>query len=173
MEKFDLHVPWVHPKAYVHPSAILIGRVRVEAHASIWPNAVLRADVGSIHIMEGANIQDGCVIHSDQDETCVVGAYSSVGHMALLHGCTIADHVLVGMRATVLGNVVVEAGAMIGANALVTSGKCVGIRELWLGSPAKFQKQVSDEQYAHIVENASSYVSLARAYKQQKDEQAF
>lgn len=164
-------MPSVDPGAFVAETAVLIGRVTVEAGASIWYGCVLRGDVSSIHIGRDTNIQDGTVIHCRSargpeapDQPCRIGARVTVGHMALLHACTVADDAFIGMQATVMDYGVVESGAMVAAGALVTPGKRVKSGELWAGSPAKMLRQLSEDEIAGFKAQAEHYCALARSY---------
>ncbi len=144
--------------AYIAPNATVIGDVSLGKNVSIWYGAVLRGDSGPIIIGDDSNVQDNCVIH----EKTTLGKGCTVGHGAILHGCTIGDHCLVGMGAIVLDGAVLEEDCMVGAGALVTGKTVAPAGSLLLGNPAKVVKQLTAEQLAYIRQDAESYVSLAK-----------
>lgn len=144
--------------AYIAPNATVIGDVQLGDRVSIWYGAVLRGDSGPIIIGDDSNVQDNCVIH----EKTTLGKGCTVGHGAILHGCTIGDHCLVGMGAIVLDGAVLEEDCMVGAGALVTGKTVAPAGSLLLGNPAKVVKQLTAEQLAYIRQDAESYVNLAK-----------
>lgn len=149
---------------FVAPNAAVIGRVTLEENSSVWFSCVLRADVEVIVVGAGTNIQDGTVIHSDAGFPARIGANVTVGHKAMLHGCTIGDGTLVGINAVVLNGAVVGKGCLIGANALVTEGMVIPDGSLVLGSPATVKKTLSAEQQAALAHNADHYVANAARF---------
>jgi carbonic anhydrase/acetyltransferase-like protein (isoleucine patch superfamily) len=149
---------------FVAPSATVIGDVTLTANVSIWFGAVVRADKDRIVIGENSNIQDNSVVHTSTGHPVIIGSNVSVGHGAILHGCTLSDRVLVGMGAIVLNGAVVGADSVIGAGAVVTEGMTVPPGSVVVGVPGKVIKQASDAQKQHIVTNARSYVELASEY---------
>jgi carbonic anhydrase/acetyltransferase-like protein (isoleucine patch superfamily) len=149
---------------FVAPSATVIGDVTLTANVSIWFGAVVRADKDRIVIGENSNIQDNSVVHTSTGHPVIIGSNVSVGHGAILHGCTLSDRVLVGMGAIVLNGAVVGADSVIGAGAVVTEGMTVPPCSVVVGVPGKVIKQASDAQKQHIVTNARSYVELASEY---------
>jgi carbonic anhydrase/acetyltransferase-like protein (isoleucine patch superfamily) len=155
-------VPVVHPDAYVHPDAVLIGRVRVGAGASIWPGAVLRADSAEIVVGERTSVQDGVVVHVGTDLPTVVGSGCVVGHLAHLEGCTVADGVLIGSGSVLMQNVSIGAGALVAAGAVVTARTHVPALAMALGVPARV---VLDAVPAGAFADAAErYVERARLY---------
>lgn len=158
--------PRIDPAAYVAPGADLIGDVTIEAEASVWFQTVLRADINRIVIGPRSNIQDGAVVHLADDYGVQVGELVTVGHKAILHACTIADEVLVGMGAIVLDGAEIGARSIIGAGALVTGGKKFPPGSLILGSPAKAVRTLSLDEQAGIKVWAEKYVALSRAYRE-------
>ncbi|MFL5260043.1 MAG: gamma carbonic anhydrase family protein [Hyphomicrobiales bacterium] len=144
---------------WIAPSAAVIGRVKLERLASVWFGAVLRGDTELISIGEGTNIQDGCVLHTDEGAPLTVGRYCTVGHKAILHSCMIADNTLIGMGATVLNNARVGRNCLIGANALVPQGKTIPDNSLVIGSPGKVVRPIDDEGVRSLTESARHYVS--------------
>lgn len=142
---------------YIAPGAVVTGDVILEHNVNIWYNAVLRGDSGTICIGEGTNVQDNCVIH----EKTTVGKYCTVGHSAIVHGCTIGDNTMVGMGAIVLTGAVIGENCLIGAGALVTGKMNAPAGSLILGNPAKIVKSVSPEQLEEIRSDAENYIRLA------------
>lgn len=153
--------PEIDSGVFVAEGAQVIGRVRIKAKASIWYNAVLRGDVDKIIIDEGSNVQDCAVFHVDKDCPCIIGKRVTIGHGAVIHGCTIKDGALIGMNATVLDGAVVEEGALIGANALVPEGKVIPAGMLAVGIPAKVLRPLTDEEKARIEAGVEEYIKLA------------
>lgn len=157
--------PIVHETAFLARGAMVIGAVTVAADAGIWFNAVVRADAAAITIGEGSNLQDLVAAHADPGFPLTVGANVSVGHSAVLHGCTIEDDVLVGMHATVMNGAVVGAGSIVAAGALITEGTVVPPRSLVAGVPAKVRRELSEDDVALIRLNAEHYRNLAATYR--------
>ena len=155
--------PTIHPDAYVHPDAVVIGDVRIGAESSIWPTAVLRGDYGTVIIGERTSIQDGAVIHAVDQYPTVIGDDCVIGHLAHLEGCVIHDRVLIGSGSIVLHEAVVNSGATVGAGAVVRNRMDVPANALAVGVPATIKLDVSGEE--SIVENAASYVANAARYK--------
>lgn len=146
---------------FIAPNAAVIGRVTLQENSSVWFSCVLRADVERIEIGAGSNIQDGSVIHADPGFPTLIGAHVTVGHKAMLHGCTVGEGSLVGINAVVLNGAVIGRGCLIGANALVTEGMQIPDGSLVLGSPATVKKTLSEEQQAALRLNADHYVANA------------
>jgi carbonic anhydrase/acetyltransferase-like protein (isoleucine patch superfamily) len=149
---------------FVAPDAIVIGSVILEAEASIWFKVVIRGDNDLITIGARSNVQDASVLHTDAGIPLVVGPSVSIGHLAMLHGCTVGEGSLVGIKAIVLNRAVIGRDCLIGANALVTEGKIIPDRSLVLGSPAKVVRQLTDEEVARQRGIAEHYVANARHY---------
>ncbi len=147
----------IHPTAWVAPGAFLRGDVTLGEKVSIWYNAVLRADQEKIVIGKGSNVQDNCVIHGDPGHDVIVGENVTVGHGAILHGCTIEDQCLIGMNAVVLDNTVIGEGSIVGAGAVVGSGQTIPPRSLVLGVPAKVKKTLTEAESAGNLENVEEY----------------
>jgi carbonic anhydrase/acetyltransferase-like protein (isoleucine patch superfamily) len=157
--------PQIDPTAYVAAQAVVMGDVRLAAHSSIWPMAVLRGDINSIEIGEGSNIQDGCIVHLAEDLPVRVGKLVTVGHRAILHACTVEDECLIGMGATILDGAVIGKGSIIGAHALVTKGMQVPPGSLVMGTPAKVVRALSAEEIAGIRTWADHYIALGPIHK--------
>lgn len=150
--------------AWVAPSADLIGDVRLGGDASIWFGAVIRADNTTIAIGARSNIQEQAVLHSDAGVPCTVGEGVTVGHHAMLHGCTIGDNSLIGMGATVLNRAVIPENCIVGAGALVTEGKTFEPGSLIVGVPAKAVRQLDEAAIAGVRASATHYVAKAKAF---------
>jgi carbonic anhydrase/acetyltransferase-like protein (isoleucine patch superfamily) len=153
--------PVIHKTAFVAWNAEVSGAVTLEAHASVWFSATLRADIAPIEIGEGSNIQDGSVIHVDTDIPCIIGNYVTVGHGAVLHSCTIGNEVLIGMGAIILDGAIIGTQSIVGAGALVTQGKIFPPRSLVLGTPAKVIRELTEDEVKKILHNSQYYVELA------------
>ncbi len=143
---------------YIAPNATVVGDVTLESQVNIWYGAVLRGDSGAITVGEGTNIQDNCVLH----EKTAVGKYCTVGHGAILHGCTLGDGCLVGMGAVILTGAVLEEGCLVGAGALVTGKTVAPAGSVLLGSPAKIVKTLTPEQMQAQKEDALHYIKQAQ-----------
>jgi carbonic anhydrase/acetyltransferase-like protein (isoleucine patch superfamily) len=158
--------PKIHPDAYVHPDAVLIGEVELGPEASVWPSAVLRADNAPIVIGAGTSIQDGTVIHVAPTMPTLVGERCVIGHLVHLEGCTIEDRALVGSGAVVLHKAIVRTEALVGANALVPNGMEVPSRAMALGVPAKLRLD-SVDPVLMIDLGAASYIDRQAWYRKE------
>ena len=150
---------------YVAPGAMVIGRVTLAEEVGIWFNAVLRGDNEPITIGRGSNIQDGCVCHTDPGFPLTVGAEVTVGHNAILHGCTIGDGTLVGMGSVILNGARVGHGCLIGANALITEGKEIPDNSMVVGQPGKVLRQIDERVAAELRRAAEVYRKRQRRYR--------
>ena len=150
----------IHPTAWVAPGAFLRGDVTLGEKVSVWYNAVLRADQEKITIGKNSNIQDNAVLHGDPGNDIIVGENVTVGHGAILHGCTVEDNALIGMGSVVLDHAVIGAGSIVGAGAVVSSGTIVPPKSLVVGIPAKVKKTLTDEESAGNLENVEEYLGL-------------
>ncbi|EDP65784.1 Carbonic anhydrase/acetyltransferaseisoleucine patch superfamily protein [alpha proteobacterium BAL199] len=158
--------PVVDPaKSWVADSASLIGDVVLEEDASVWFGAVLRGDNERIHIGRGSNVQDGSILHVDPGFPLTLGANVSIGHLVMLHGCTIGDGTLVGIGAVVLNGAKIGNDCLIGANALITEGKEIPPRSVVMGSPGKVVRELSDGDLERIRRPAQSYIERMRVYR--------
>ena len=157
--------PTVADDVFIAPGAQVIGNVRVGAGASIWYNCVLRGDVMPIVVGARSNIQDGSIVHvSRGTHGTIIGEDCLVGHLAIIHGCTLEDRAFVGLGAVVMDGCVIEGDAMLAAGALLTPGKRVPAGELWTGRPASFARSLSAAEIARNRAAAAGYVELSRQY---------
>jgi len=161
----DGTAPTVEATSWVAPGAILVGRVNLRENASVWYNAVLRAEAEAIVIGERSNIQDNVSCHVDHGYPLTLGADVSVGHNAVLHGCTIEDGVLVGMHATVLNGAVVGAGSLLAAGTVVLEGAIIPPGSLVAGVPGKVRRELTDDERAGILANAAGYLTHVAAHR--------
>ncbi|MHC6229140.1 gamma carbonic anhydrase family protein [Arthrobacter sp. MMS24-T111] len=152
--------PAIAPEAWIAPTAAVIGDVTLGPHTGIFYGAVLRADMESITIAEGTNVQDTAVIHADPGFPARIGRNVSIGHGAVLHGCTVGDGSLIGMNATVLNGADIGAGSLVAANALVLEGTQIPAGSLVAGVPAKVRRALTAEEIAHCTANARTYQRL-------------
>jgi len=154
-------IPVVSPQAYVHPTAVLIGDVVIEAGVYIGPFAALRADFGGIRIHKNANVQDSCTIHGFPDSVTLVEEYGHIGHGAILHGCIIRKNVLVGMNSVILDEAEIGENTIIGANSTVKAKAKIPENSLALGSPAKVIRSLEAKEIAWKTKGTEQYIQLA------------
>jgi carbonic anhydrase/acetyltransferase-like protein (isoleucine patch superfamily) len=157
--------PTVAETGWIAPNATVLGAASIGAESSIWYNAVIRADADRITIGSRTNIQDGCVLHADPDSPLTIGSGVSVGHNAVLHGCTIADDVLIGMGAIVMNNATIGTGTIIAAGALVSEGVTIEPHSLVAGLPGKVRRPCTKDERSHIHRNAEDYVKLMAQHR--------
>jgi len=170
--KYKDMFPHIDPRAWVAPSADIIGDVTIGADSSVWFGAVIRGDVHSITIGERTSVQDLSMVHvthyKKEDKTdgnpTIIGDDVTIGHKVMLHGCTIENGCLIGMSATILDGAVIGEGSIVGANSLVTSGKIFPPHSLIMGSPAKVVKQLSDLKCEELIQHAAMYVKFKDEY---------
>ena len=156
--------PQIDPTAWVAPTAVLIGNVIVGPRANIWFGAVLRGDNEPIVVGEGSNIQENSVLHTDMGSPLTIGANCTIGHKAMLHGCTVADGSLIGMGATLLNGAKIGAGSLVGACALVTEGKEIPPGSLVMGAPAKVVRELDAAAQARLLKSAEGYRANAARF---------
>jgi len=156
--------PQIDPTAWVAPTAVLIGNVIVGPRANIWFGAVLRGDNEPIVVGEGSNIQENSVLHTDMGYPLTIGANCTIGHKAMLHGCTIEDGSLIGMGATLLNGAKIGAGSLVGACALVTEGKEIPPGSLVMGAPAKVVRELDAAAQARLLKSAEGYRANAARF---------
>jgi len=159
-------LPVVHPTAYVDASAQVIGDVEIGEESSLWMNVVMRGDVNVIRLGRRSNVQDGTVVHVMRDtHPTRIGDEVTIGHAAVVHGCTIADRVLVGMGAIVLNGAAIGEDSIVAAGTLVTEGMQIPARSLVMGSPAKIRRPLNEAEIASIREYADRYVQYKKDYE--------
>ena len=156
--------PSVDETAYVAPNATLTGNVEMGPESSVWFGAVIRGDLEPVRVGARTNIQDRCIVHVDAGIPTTLGEGVSIGHSAVVHGCTVGDGSLIGVRAVLLDRVVIEDLAMIAAGAVVTTDTRVPTRQLWGGVPARHLRDLTDEDLARMARAAEHYVEHARVY---------
>jgi len=168
---FDGNSPKLGERVWVHPSAVILGELTLGDDTSVWPQVSIRADVNSIYVGDRTSVQDGCVLHvthkSDQRPDgwpLKIGSDVTIGHKAILHGCTVGDRVLVGMGAILMDGVCVESDVVIAAGALVTPGKQLSSGKLYAGSPAREMRSLSEAEMAYFTYSAQNYVRLKNQY---------
>jgi carbonic anhydrase/acetyltransferase-like protein (isoleucine patch superfamily) len=157
--------PQIDPLAWVAPDANLIGRVVLEAEASVWFGSTLRGDNEEIRVGTGSNVQENCVLHTDMGYPLVIGAHCTIGHKAMLHGCTIGDGSLVGMGAVILNGARIGKGCLIGACALITEGKVIPDGSLVMGAPGKVIRPLDEAARARLLASAAGYQANARRFR--------
>ena len=164
IRSFNNQAPRIHPKAFVHDSAEVIGKVALAEDASVFPGCVLRGDIDEIRIGARTNIQDLTVIHTRHGSPTIVGKGVTVGHRAVLHGCRLGDHVLVGMGAIIM-EATVGARTLIGAGALIPAGAKIPSGVLVLGAPGKVVRKLRPDELKMLGESERQYVALSRRHK--------
>ena len=164
--RYNTLVPDIHAETFVAEDATVIGNVTLEQGVSVWPQAVLRGDNEPIRIGQHSNVQEGAVLHADPGFALTVGEGVTIGHQAMLHGCTIGDGALIGIQAVVLNGAVIGKNCLVGAGAIVTEGKVFPDNSLILGAPAKVVRALTPEAIAGMHGNARDYVSKGQAFKE-------
>ncbi len=157
--------PIVHESVFVAESASVIGRVSLAENVSIWPGAVLRGDNEPITVGTGSNVQEGAVLHTDPGFPLTLAANVTIGHQAMLHGCTVQEGALIGMQAVVLNGAVIGRNCLVAAGAIVTEGKVFPDNTLILGAPAKVVRELTEEEIARNRRNAEGYATRRAHYK--------
>lgn len=157
--------PEIDPAAWVAPDANIIGAVTLCADTSVWFGATLRGDNERITLGQGSNVQENCVLHTDMGFPLVIGANCTIGHKAMLHGCTIGDGTLIGMGATILNGAKIGRGCLIGAGALVTEAKEIPDFSLVMGAPGKVVRQLDEAAQARLIASALGYQKNARRFR--------
>tara|TARA_R110002072_G_scaffold269868_3_gene429539 strand:+ start:85558 stop:86094 length:537 start_codon:yes stop_codon:yes gene_type:complete len=171
IRSFEKHTPQLGERVFVDDTAVVIGDVHLGADASVWPMTVIRGDIHQIRIGERSSIQDGTVVHVTHDGPfnpggfpCKVGSDVTVGHKVMLHGCTIGDRVLVGMGTTIMDGAVVESDVIIGAGSLVPPGKTLSSGYLYVGSPVKQARALTEQEKSFFLYSAGKYRELKDRY---------
>ena len=160
-----------HPESWTAPTATLIGKVRLEEGASVWFNAVLRGDNELILIGKNSNVQDGAVMHTDMGYPLTLGTGVTIGHNAMLHGCTVGDYSLIGINAVILNGAKIGKHCIIGANSLIGEGKEIPDGSLVMGSPGKVVRDLTDEQKKLLEASAAHYVKNGQRYARELEVQ--
>ena len=164
--KFKNLKPKIHESVYIADGVVIAGDVTIAKNANIWFNTVIRGDVAPVTIGQNTNIQDGCVVHTSRfDGPTNIGSNITIGHMALIHACTIEDNAFIGMQSAIMDKAIVEEFGFVGAGSLLPPGKVLKKKELWVGSPAKFIRNVTDEELDFMRGNVENYLSLSSEYK--------
>lgn len=159
------HIPQIDDTAYITDTAKLIGKVQIDARASIWFDVTIRGDNELIHIGENSNVQESCVLHTDPGYPLTVGPNVTIGHQAMLHGCTIGEGSLVGIQAVILNGAKIGKNCLVGAGALVTEGKEFPDNSLIIGAPAKAVRTLTEADLAGMQRNTANYAERGQLYK--------
>jgi carbonic anhydrase/acetyltransferase-like protein (isoleucine patch superfamily) len=163
--QFGEHVPQIDPSAYVTESASIVGKVKLEANVSVWFGVTIRGDNELISIGENSNVQENCVLHTDKGFPMVIGRQVSIGHQAMLHGCTVGDGSLIGIQAVILNNAKIGRNCLVGAGALVTEGKEFPDNSLIIGSPAKAVRTLTEAEARNVAAISDTYVERGQFCK--------
>ena len=155
----------IHHSAFIHETAVVLGRVSLGERASVWPTAVIRGDTDRIDVGDDSNVQDGAVIHCDAGIPCTIGKRVTIGHRAVVHGARVEDDCLIGIGAIVLNNVVVGRGSLVGSGAVITEGTVIPPDSLVLGVPARVVKPLTDAQRERLQGGHKAYVDLQRRHR--------
>jgi carbonic anhydrase/acetyltransferase-like protein (isoleucine patch superfamily) len=157
--------PQIDPSAWLAPNATVVGDAQIGARASVFYGAVVRADMAAVRLGPGSNLQDNVVVHTDTDLPAIIGAGVTVGHAAVVHGCVIEDHCLIGMNATVLNGAVVGAGSLVAAGTVVREGAIIPPRSLVAGVPGKVLRELTDQEHERVLAGSDIYVDLAARHR--------
>lgn len=175
IRRFESLTPRIATSAYIDPTAVVIGDVEIGEDVSLWPNVVVRGDIHSIKIGDNTNIQDGSVLHVSHDSEFAPGGFPlavgravTVGHMVMLHGCTIEDNCLIGMGSIIMDGARVQAGAMLGAGSLVSPGTIVEGGYLWVGRPARRVRTLTADEQRYLAYSAAHYVRLKNRHRSER-----
>lgn len=163
IQNFQSYSPDIDPSAWVHETAVIIGKVKIAKKVSVWPGVVIRGDVDEITIGEETNIQDLAVLHPNRERPVILGNGITIGHSAVIHGSKIGDHCLIGMGAIVIESTIGEF-SLIGAGALVTPNSVIPPRSLVLGTPGKVIRQLNDKEIEALIKSKEEYSKLTQAY---------
>ena len=162
---YNGHEPQISPEAFLAPTATVIGQAEIQATASVFYGAVIRADTDKITLGEGSNLQDNAVIHTDEGIHARIGKGVSIGHGAVVHGATVEDNCLIGMNATLLNRSHIGAESLVAAGALVLEGTVIPPRSLVAGVPAKVRRELTQEEVDHLHQNAATYLTLSANHR--------
>ena len=161
------HIPTIDATAYIAPSAQIIGKVDVQAGASVWFGVTIRGDNELISVGKNSNVQESCTLHTDMGFPLTLGEHVTIGHQAMLHGCTVGDGSLIGIQAVILNGAKIGKHCLIGAGALITEGKEIPDYSLVVGSPGKVIRSLTEAEVAGLQKNAQHYSERAQDYKTQ------
>lgn len=165
IKEFRGKFPNIDNGAYISESVDIVGDVTIEENVNIWFGSRLRGDINKIHVGKNSNIQENSVIHVDEDYPTIIGESVTIGHGAIIHGCTIDNNILIGMGSIILNGAKIGNNTIIGAGSLVTQGKKFESGVLILGNPAKVIRKLTDEEINSITKSAENYVTLSKEYK--------
>ena len=163
--EFNGHTPKIGKNVFIAPTALVIGKVEIKDDANIWYGTVLRGDLAPITVGKGTNIQDNCTVHTDHDAPAVIGNGVTVGHNAVVHGCTVEDNCLIGINAVILSHAWIKTGSVVAAASLVKHGQVVGPFHLVAGVPASMKKELSESTVENRQKTARHYTLLAREHR--------
>ena len=158
-------IPQIDPRSWIAPNATVIGQVHLARNVSIWWNSTVRGDTDRISIGENSNVQDGCVLHTNKGIPLDIGRNVTIGHMVMLHGCTIGDDCLIGIGAVLLNRSVIGRNSLVAASTLVPEGKIFPERSLIMGSPGKVVRELSDEEVARLPGSSERYIANWQRYQ--------
>ena len=161
---YKQYKPSIGKDTFIAENSTIIGRCFIGENCSIWYNTVVRADVNEIIVGRGTNIQDGCVVHCANDYKTIIGENVTIGHNAIIHGCTVGNNCLIGMGSTILDGAVIGDNVIVGANSLITSGKKIPSGVLVMGSPAKVVRELVPAEIEEISRSAEGYLILSKEY---------
>lgn len=168
---YQQHLPELGAEVYVHPSASIIGQVKLGAQSSVWPGTVIRGDVNHIEIGSGSNVQDGSVLHVSHKSSwnplgspLMIGDHVTIGHKVILHGCSIGDECLIGMGSIIMDKVMVQKHVLLAAGSLVPEGRVLESGHLYMGSPARKVRALTEAEIAHFLYSAQHYMRLKNHY---------
>jgi carbonic anhydrase/acetyltransferase-like protein (isoleucine patch superfamily) len=164
---FEGKTPVIGKDVYVAPTAVIVGDVVIGDRSSIWFGTILRGDLAPIRVGAETNIQDNCTVHVDEGCPAIIGDRVSVGHNAVVHGCTVEDESLVGIGSRVLSGALIRTGSVVAANAVVREGQQVGPRELVAGAPARVKRTLSNEELVRFLQPVKNYLHISRIYLSQ------
>jgi carbonic anhydrase/acetyltransferase-like protein (isoleucine patch superfamily) len=162
--KYKNYSPNIADNSFIAPNSTIIGKCTLKENCSVWFNVVIRADVNEINIGKNVNIQDGSVLHCDHDYAVSIDDNVTIGHNAIIHGCTIGSNCIIGMGSTILDGAVIGSNCIIGANSLITSGKQIPAGSLVIGSPAKVARELTEAEIQDIKRSVAGYILLSKDY---------
>jgi carbonic anhydrase/acetyltransferase-like protein (isoleucine patch superfamily) len=162
---FEGKTPVIGKDVFIAPTAVIVGDVVIGDRSSIWFGTIIRGDLAPIRIGSETNIQDNCTVHVDEDYPAVIGDRVSVGHNAVVHGCTVEDETLIGIGSRILSGSRIRSGSVVAANAVVREGQQVGPRELVAGAPAQVKRTISEDELKRFLQPVHNYLRISRLYR--------